>query len=375
MINGQKIVIVRSTFPNSDSRLLKTVYFLKRSGYEPIVLAWDRDGKAEGQEHFKSFDVDFKCILFNCHTPHGRGIKNFFNILKFQRWVISQLKSMKDIFAVHACDLDCGYPANKFCKKRKINYVYDIYDLYSASRRMPSLLKSFFNNLEKKVIDDSFSTIVCTEERKEQISFSKQKNIVVVYNSPRIQSLEECKIVAPKKVLKICYIGVLTEDRLLKEILELVSDNDFLRLEIGGFGPLKDIVQNYSVKFSNIKYLGELPYSEVLCVESKSDALFAVYDPSIEGNKMSAPNKFYEALALGKPIIVCKGTGIDATVGKLNVGLSCEYTKESFLDACKQLLNNDTYLMLSENARKAYSNYSFEANMEKVSSIYSTIGR
>ena len=47
-----------------------------------------------------------------------------------------------------------------------------------------------------------------------------------------------------------------------------------------------------------------------------------MYDPNVPNHRYSAPNKFYEALALGKPIVVAKGTGIDVEVERLGVGIA-----------------------------------------------------
>ena len=57
--------------------------------------------------------------------------------------------------------------------------------------------------------------------------------------------------------------------------------------------------------FLQIGY-GKLQYSQTLALESQCDIRVATYDPSIRNHKYSAPNKFYESLMLGKPIIMAK---------------------------------------------------------------------
>lgn len=101
-------------------------------------------------------------------------------------------------------------------------------------------------------------------------------------------------------------------------------------------------------------------------LESKGKVLFAVYNPDVPNNRLSAPNKFYESLALGKPIIVCRGTGIDKLVKKYNLGLSIPYNANEFYKALNTLLKNpDLCREMGRNGRKLFKEkYNWE-RMEK----------
>ena len=57
-------------------------------------------------------------------------------------------------------------------------------------------------------------------------------------------------------------------------------------------------------------------------------------------HQLCAPNKFYEALALSKPIIVCKGTGIDNIVQENKIGIVINYSASEFYDAVIWFKNN-----------------------------------
>ena len=53
-----------------------------------------------------------------------------------------------------------------------------------------------------------------------------------------------------------------------------------------------------------------IDYESALELYAKCDLMFALYDPAIPNHRYSAPNKVYEAMLLGKPIIVAEGTGV-----------------------------------------------------------------
>ena len=370
----KRIILVRSTKPESDSRLTKTASFLFDLGYDLLILGWNRNGDAKNKEEIRIGNRTIKTRLFGEVCPHGQGVKNTFRLLHFMKWVKKELKKEKDnVFAIHACDFDCGTPVRKFAKKYNVKYVYDIYDLFSLSRRMPKCLIPFINHKDKKIINNAFATIICTDERKAQISFAKPKRLFVIYNSPEIPNDLRNKNVFDSKVLKICYVGIFSNNRLLSEICDEVSKNQNIHLYIGGFGVLEEKISSFAKNFENITFMGAMQYQKVLELESNCDALFATYDPSVKAHKMSAPNKFYEAIGLNKPIIVCKDTGIDNLVTKYDVGEVCEYSGASFVKACNNLLNKDRYNLCVKNTNEAYPHYSFEKNKETIKTIYDLI--
>ena len=76
-------------------------------------------------------------------------------------------------------------------------------------------------------------------------------------------------------------------------------------------------------------------------MESECDILFATYNPKVANHRYSAPNKLYEAMALGKPIIVCKNTGVDTFVNKNKLGFSIEYNVIEFFNVLSNINKNE----------------------------------
>ena len=98
-----------------------------------------------------------------------------------------------------------------------------------------------------------------------------------------------------------------------------------------------------------------MKYEQVLSLEADCDILFATYNPIIKNHKYSAPNKVYEAMALGKPIIVCKNTGIDELVIKNNTGYAIDYNAEEFVEILNKYKKDRKLLKkISDNAKKMY---------------------
>lgn len=101
----------------------------------------------------------------------------------------------------------------------------------------------------------------------------------------------------------------------------------------------------------------------------------AIYDPSIRNHRLCAPNKFYEALALAKPVIVCKGTGIDEIVEKNKIGIVIDYDESDFYAAVRRLIGNNTLRKeMGSRARQLYdSEYRWDIMRKKLIDKYKKI--
>ena len=179
--------------------------------------------------------------------------------------------------------------------------IYDIYDYYIDSHNLPDIMKKFVEKQEIKTINYADTTIICSEQRKEQIKNSKPKNLIVIHNSPNIpKELNTIPSVIKSKTknTKIVYIGILQDDRLLLEISEDIKRYPQYELHIGGFGKYKNYFEEQARINENIFFYGNMEYNNVLKLESECDFLFATYNPIIANHSYSAPNKFYEAIAL-----------------------------------------------------------------------------
>ncbi len=64
----------------------------------------------------------------------------------------------------------------------------------------------------------------------------------------------------------------------------------------------------------------------------------AIYDPAVGNHYYAAPNKFYEALMLGKPVIMVKNTGMSEVVANNNIGEVIDFNTESLKAAIENLI-------------------------------------
>lgn len=373
------VYYIRSTSIINDSRASKEITSLINNGYDVVVLGWDRDDRINDYENVYVNGKKINSIFFKKKSKYGKSLSTIKGLILFQFWVYNTLKKHKDEYSyIHACDFDCGYVSYRIAKRFNKYLVYDIYDYYIDSRPMPNILKRIVEKKEIEIINFADVSIICGEWRKKQIAKSNPKKLIVIHNTPNLHYIESQKIIKSKnKKIKVAYVGVFQENRLLLELLELFKNNSNYEFHIGGFGIYEAQIKNAANDYENIYYYGSLKYNEVLSLESDCDILVATYNPVIENHKYSAPNKVYEAMALGKPIIVCKNTGIDELVVNNKIGYSIDYDANEFFKILEEYRKNEkTIKSLSENSKKLYKEkYSWDSMERILIDSYNSLSR
>lgn len=325
----------------TDSRVTKESQSLLKGGHDVAVLDWDRSSKHD----LVLSDIctpygTIKRITFGYPAPFGAGPrKNFLSYWKFLTFARSYVKKHYQEYDVfHLCDLTVMYPLRKILLRRKRQVVYDIFDYFPDSRKWPNILRKILVKMETTCINSASAVIICSDERIKQIGDVKPKKLVIIHNSPdSVEFLPKLGI-TDKSRTKIAYVGYLDQTRFIDKIARIVDADPLLELHIGGSGPYEESLKLMSQKNQRIVFYGKMKYSDVLKLECSCDLLVALYDPQIPNNRFAAPNKFYESLALGKPLIMAKGTGFDDFFEKHDFGITVLPTEEGIRQGINQLI-------------------------------------
>ena len=372
--NEKQIYYVRSTSIINDSRASKEISSLVSNGYDVTVVGWDRDERIKDYKNVEINKKKVKALFFKFKAGYGESIINVIGLALFQFWLLLKLiMDNKKYTYIHACDFDCGFMTMLVCKIFNKKLIYDVYDYYSDSRPMSPTVTKIINSLENTVINNSYASIICGEWRTEQIAAARPKQLFVIHNTPEISGVEHKNMLKSNTdKIKIVYAGILQDHRLILEILEEIKKHNEYELHIAGFGKYEPNISQAANEHDNIFFYGSLPYGDVLSLECECDILFATYDPDIKNHKYSAPNKVYEAMALGKPIIVCKDTGIDKLVTEHGTGCAIEYNAEAFIKGINQLVSDsDNLEKIKINAQKLYQEqFSWKTMEQRLLKIY-----
>ena len=374
----KSVLLIRSNPVNPDPPVEKMANELVALGYDVSILGWDRsDNYDKREESLTMANGIVQRITFGIKASFGAGFRgNFSPLLKFETRLKGWLKNEGTKFdAIHAFDFDTGFTAYRFCRRNSKVLIYHLLDYYIDAHSINnSLIATVVSCLEKKVINYADAVIICTEKRKAQIAGSHPKQLYVIHNTPDINQINKRHFLVNRESnrIKIVYVGILVESRLLKEITSVVVNNDSFEFHVGGFGLLEGFFEEISRNSTNVYYYGKLPYNETLALERDCDVMVAIYDPSIRNNQFAAPNKFYESLMLGKPIIMAKNTGFDDIIEKNRLGVLIDYSIDGVEKGLKEIQSlKNLWDEMSKKGQQLYcEQYSWEIMKERINNLY-----
>jgi len=346
------ILIIRSNDINPDPRVERLAKMLFNNGYNISILGTDFTGNLnnENTEFYSLYRLKIRKRF------KLTGLLNIYYLLILQYKIMFWLlKNIKKYDIIHACDFDTIIPALIIKYLKKIPVIYDIFDFYSDMlKKTPKLLKVIIKKIDYKAISLADTVIITDKFRKSQIGGAKPKRLLIIYNTP--EDLKNgFKYEKHQKKLKIIYTGLLTKERGIFEAINVIKNHPEWEFTMIGSGVAQNEIVNRIREMNNIYFDGKKNYLESLKITNENDVVLITYDPKIRNNKYSSPNKLFEAMMLGKPVIINKESIISRIVEKYNNGIIIPYGDEKSLEKALIILEDySNYQKMSFNSRMAY---------------------
>lgn len=316
------VVFLRSNPVAPDSRVEKQASALERAGHKVRIVGWDRSGSLSRHEQLGGIIIE----RLRLRATFGAGLRNLPHLLWWQvRLGIWLWNRRREYEIIHACDFDTIIPAllaKWFLGKR---VIYDIFDFYAdMSRRTPQFLRRVIRAVDLWIIGKVDAVILVDESRIEQIAGARPKRVEYIYNTPdRMPSCD--RVDRAGYDLYVVYVGILQLERGLMEILQVMRRHPEWSLDLAGFGGDEREIEAVACSLDNARFHGRVPYETTLSLSVQADVLFATYDPVVPNHRYSSANKLFEAMMLGKPIVVARDTSMDKIVEKYEIGFVVNY--------------------------------------------------
>jgi glycosyltransferase involved in cell wall biosynthesis len=308
-----------------DPRVRQEALALIGMGCRVRLLAWDRDLKTPASECMEGVEVERVFVS----SVHGRGTSQlFFYAWLYLRMLWRGLRISFDL--VHCHDLDTlplGFVLGKL-KRKPI--VYDAHEsfadmlegsVHAGVRRGLTLIENFFI----RRID-----LLITVGEKLRLHFAERgtRHSVVVGNWKQLDEYSRTNqqnaevrrhLGIPDGALVIVCITQLLRDRKLEELLAAVEACSDVYVIVGGKGVLEGLVTEAAAANPRILYVGFVSGKQIADYTCAADIVYYGFDPKNPNARFSAPNKLYEALVAGRPLI----TGDFGEIGDVVCQASC----------------------------------------------------
>lgn len=353
-VNPCSIVILRATPIQPDPRVEKIGRALQQGGYKVRALGWDRAGDLPTQESGAGFPLERLAV----RAPWARGLGNLPALLRWQLALLGWLGRERAHYDIlHACDFDTVLPALWARRLWGKRVVYDIFDFYADMlRATPNPVRQVLRRLELAAIGQADALLLADPARFAQIAGAHPRRSAVIYNTPEdLPAPPTAPAAAHGSRLRLAYVGLLQVERGLPLLLEVLGEHPEWQLDLAGTGGESAQLAQQAARLPNVTWHGRVPYARALALNAAADVLPALYDPAIPNHRYASPNKLFEGMLLGKPVIAARGTNFDRVVLQEDCGLVVEYGNRAQLAAALSRLE-DPLLRQQQgaHARQAY---------------------
>lgn len=206
-------------------------------------------------------------------------------------------------------DLETALPGWVAARMRGAKVHFDIADPFDMAKPVP--FKFFFRWLEKCVA--TASDLVTVPHASRLALYGKQRlAALVVENVPALPShqikREFLKGDEGHTSMTFGYFGTLEAHRGLEDLVALVKANPATRLKIGGRGSLSAWISQVAELCDRINFVGSYTVTDLPDLVTGVDVYCSLYYQTKPLHRYAAPNKFFEHMALGLPVLMSSST-------------------------------------------------------------------
>ncbi|HEV8594043.1 MAG TPA: glycosyltransferase family 4 protein [Thermoplasmata archaeon] len=335
-----RVLMLVSNPASHDPRVAAEAQSLAKAGYEVTILGWDRSGKEAPEET----QDGVRTVRVRSSLGMRLMLYDIFRLPSFWRRALRralELHQGTPFSIVHAHDLDTLPIGVQFKRRAGAKLVYDAHEIfpYLVEQSRAARFAPRFERLERGLVPEADLVIAAGIAHKEYLSPIARGPIALVTNSKPLLFASYEPPANPR--MTVAYLGGLDPTRLLLPLAELAVEDGTFDAVIAGDGPLAGPIEELAARSSGrLRYLGVVPMVQIMPLTRGADLVFSVFDPSKRLNKIGVPNKFFEALVAGRPVIASRGTWVGEEIESADCGVAIEYTKAALRDALLELVDD-----------------------------------
>ncbi len=281
---------------------------------------------------------------------------------------------------VHAHSLEALPISANIASRLQIPLVYDAHEF--ETKVEASLLSQKLREITEKKYIRHADAVLCVSESiaAEYAGMYRIEMPRVILNCPPHQTVTKQDLfrrhfgISPERRIYL-YQGLLASGRGLPQMLEAFSalENAPVDLVIMGYGPGADVVADFAKHCMQIHYKEAVSPDELLDWTASADIGFSMNDNTCLNNYYCLPNKVFEYLMAGLPLICSQLFELEQLVTAEGIGwIVKDNTAEGIQQVVLDSLEYDLTPILS-NVKKAASIYNWEAQEKKLIDIYANL--
>jgi glycosyltransferase involved in cell wall biosynthesis len=279
-------------------------------------------------------------------------------------------------------DLDTLLPNYLVSRLKRIPLVYDSHEYFTGLPELNNrpFVKWVWRTLERIIFPRLSFIMTVSDSVAEQYESEYRIRPATIRNcsesSYNILPLSRSELgINPHHLLFIMQGAGINIDRGAEELIDAVGKIDNVSLIIAGGGDVYDILVE-KVRIMNltdrVKFLPLLPWEELMRYTKSADVGLTLDKNSNLNYNFSLPNKLFDYLSAGIPVIATDLKEISDILKKFSCGITIpKPDPEDISNAMKHLRDDSSFLSeLKYNASQASLTVNWEHESEKVKDFY-----
>lgn len=391
---AQRIALVLPSTGEFDSRAQRLAETLAGRGHEVTILARWSPGVEREETREGVRIVRVPVAAADGATLPRVVVRLVSRVRPIRVWLETRSQGRRigelapDVEVVHAMAF-LGLAAARWLRRRRprLRIVFDARDIYAEARniaRLPRPARWLFKAVERRWARAAAAIVTTNEAYAEVMRARFGRPVVVVMNAPR-RSEEPPRdgrrfhdaLGLPATARVVLYHGGLDRDRGIEVLLDALPElpPDAV-LVLMGYGPLEPTLRQRAAATDDRRWhlLPAVPPAELLGWVASAAVVAIPIQPTSLNHLLTTPNKLFEALAAGVPVVAADLPGIAAIVRDTGIGLLCDPTSpRAVAAAVREVLawDDDARAMIRDRARAAIRDrYSWEAQVGPLLEAY-----
>lgn len=265
---------------------------------------------------------------------------------------------------IYVQGIDCLLKASKYASRHGSHIVYEVADMREVFFSSKSIVRSCRNAIVKRAERwalRNVGLVVVTSEKFAQMRYNKlvgEDRVCFIPNAPNLSAFRTyCR--KNSDVFTVGFVGVLRYLDQMKMLVAAAQSIGEINVEFWGEAASQqesDDIRSYCASNENVTFFGRYNYKEqIASIYSRLDCVYSVYDSANPNVQIALPNKLYESVYCGLPMIVARGTYLAEIVDRYGIGVSIDSCSEQELrQALLEMKERSTrYQEMVHNCEKA----------------------
>lgn len=364
-VADQNIAFVRSAPLSVTPAVDRYAQFLRSSGFAGAMWGVElnfQNGR-EPPPHFEK--------VFRLSVRFGSVPERLWALVRWQFYLTWQLVCLRPS-VIQYSDAFSALPALLASRFVGSRLVFDIRDNARMALSHWGILGKVAGIIEDAAALRSDAVVVVSEPLRRELPARAQKDAIVVPNAPGRDAGRPVDRPADG-ALRVNLAGFVSWRRNLRALCEAAAASGSVHLDI--YGAVADSESWRILREYGFGEVVVLPHRAALERMAEADVVALMYDPGIEINRFAAPNKYYEALMLGKPIVCAKGMRMESELENRKCGVAVEYGDVGALvEVFARLSEPECLAEMSANARFTYEELYATSPHREMDAVYRRVG-